>query len=157
MRNGAIIDMEQAELALRTTVHAWPSRWPASTIQEVVINLSGGYPASQTVGVEVPISGREIADHDLHRVLMQGAQVHGPGRPAPDPLHPVISYSIDGSGRASATRAACLAEKLGVDMHVVTAAAGAVKNLTTCVARCHLEPARHRGVALRRRPRLAGR
>jgi cell division protein FtsA len=25
-------------------------------------------------------------------------------------------------------------------MHVVTAAAGAVKNLTTCVARCHLEP-----------------
>ena len=33
-------------------------------------------------------------------------------------------------------------ERLGVDMHVVTAAAGAVRNLTTCVARCHLDVAR---------------
>ncbi len=30
-------------------------------------------------------------------------------------------------------------ERLGVDMHVVTAAAGAVRNLTSCVARCHLD------------------
>ena len=30
-------------------------------------------------------------------------------------------------------------DKLGVDMHTVTAAAGALNNLTTCVARCHLE------------------
>jgi cell division protein FtsA len=108
------------------------------TIQEVVINLSGGYPASQTVGVEVPISGREIVDHDLHRVLMQGAQVHGPiDRRL---IHSIpVSYSIDGSKGIRDPRG-MFAEKLGVDMHVVTAAAGAVKNLTTCVARCHLEP-----------------
>jgi cell division protein FtsA len=30
-------------------------------------------------------------------------------------------------------------DRLGVDMHVVTAAAGAVRNLTNCVSRCHLE------------------
>ena len=47
VRNGAIIDMEQAELALRTTVHA-AEQMAGDTIQEVVINLSGGYPASQT-------------------------------------------------------------------------------------------------------------
>ena len=137
VRNGAIIDMEQAELALRTTVHA-AEQMAGDTIQEVVINLSGGYPASQTVGVEVPISGREVADHDLHRVLMQGAQVHGPVDRRL--IHSIpVSYSIDGSKGIRDPRG-MFAEKLGVDMHVVTAAAGAVKNLTTCVARCHLEP-----------------
>jgi len=30
-------------------------------------------------------------------------------------------------------------ERLGVDMHVVTAAAGPVRNLSTCVGRCHLD------------------
>jgi len=30
-------------------------------------------------------------------------------------------------------------ERLGVDMHVVTAAAGPVRNLSTCIARCHLD------------------
>ncbi|MEZ5830241.1 MAG: cell division protein FtsA [Dongiaceae bacterium] len=137
VRSGAIIDMEQAELALRTTVHA-AEQMAGDTIQEVVINLSGGYPASQTVGVEVPISGREVVDHDLHRVLMQGAQVHGPVDRRL--IHSIpVGYSIDGSKGIRDPRG-MFAEKLGVDMHVVTAAAGAVKNLTTCVARCHLEP-----------------
>ena len=82
-------------MALRTTVHA-AEQMAGDTIQEVVINLSGGYPASQTVGVEVPISGREVADHDLHRVLMQGAQVHGPVDRRL--IHSIpVSYSIDGS------------------------------------------------------------
>ena len=136
VRSGTIIDMEQAELALRTTVHA-AEQMAGETIQDVVINLSGGYPASQTVGVEVPISGREVAEHDLHRVLLQGAQVHGPiDRRL---IHSIpVGYSIDGSKGIRDPRG-MFAEKLGVDMHVVTAAAGAVKNLTTCVARCHLD------------------
>jgi len=31
------------------------------------------------------------------------------------------------------------ARHLGVDMHIVTAASGAVRNLTTCIERCHLD------------------
>ena len=69
---------------------------------------------------------------------MQGAQVHGPVDRRL--IHSIpVSYSIDGSKGIRDPRG-MFAEKLGVDMHVVTAAAGAVKNLTTCVARCHLEP-----------------
>jgi cell division protein FtsA len=112
VRSGAIIDMEQAELALRTTVHA-AEQMAGETIQDVVINLSGGYPASQTVGVEVPISGREIAEHDLHRVLLQGAQVHGPVDRRL--IHSIpVGYSIDGSKGIRDPRG-MFAEKLGVD------------------------------------------
>ncbi len=71
VRQGAIIDMEQAEMAVLSTVHA-AEQMAGETISDVVINLSGGYPASQTIGVEVPLSGREIGDHDLQRVADAG-------------------------------------------------------------------------------------
>jgi cell division protein FtsA len=135
LRGGAIIDMEQAEMAILTTVHA-AEQMAGETIQEVVLNLSGGYPASQTIGVEVPISGREVGDHDLQRVLMQGSQINGSHERRL--IHSIpVGYSIDGSKGIRDPRG-MYGDRLGVDMHVVTAAAGAVKNLTTCVGRCHL-------------------
>ena len=135
VRAGAIVDMEQAEMAVRATVHA-AEQMAGETITEVIINLSGGYPASQTVGVEVPLSGREVADHDLQRVLAQGHQING----AHDRrlIHSIpVGYSIDGSKGIRDPRG-MYGDRLGVDMHVITAQTGAVKNLTSCVARCHL-------------------
>src|SRR3546814_7581571 len=32
-------------------------------------------------------------------------------------------------------------DHLGVHMHIITASAGAVRNVTTCIQRCYLEPA----------------
>lgn len=136
VRAGAIIDMEQAETAILTTVHA-AEQMAGETIEQVVVNLSGGYPASQTIGVEVPISGREIGDLDLQRVLLHGSQVNGHAERRL--IHSIpVGYSIDGSKGIRDPRG-MFGEKLGVDMHVVTAATGAVRNLTTCVSRCHLD------------------
>jgi cell division protein FtsA len=107
------------------------------TIHEVIVNLSGGYPASQTVGVEVQIAGHEIGDGDLRRVLEQGGMLDAQGERRL--IHSIpIRYSIDGSSGIRDPRG-MFGEKLGVDMHVVTAQAGAVRNLTSCIARCHLE------------------
>ncbi len=136
VRAGAIIDMEQAETAILTTVHA-AEQMAGETIEQVIVNLSGGYPASQTIGVEVPISGREIGDLDLQRVLLHGSQVNGHAERRL--IHSIpVGYSIDGSKGIRDPRG-MFGEKLGVDMHVVTAATGAVRNLTTCVSRCHLD------------------
>ncbi|HVO02894.1 MAG TPA: cell division protein FtsA [Candidatus Cybelea sp.] len=136
VRTGSIVDMEQAEMAVLSTVHA-AEQMAEDTIEDVVINLSGGYPASQTVGVEVPLSGREIGDHDLQRVLMQGAQINGGIERRL--IHSIpVGYSIDGS-RGIRDPRGMFGDRLGVDMHVVTAAAGAVRNLTNCVSRCHLD------------------
>lgn len=136
VRSGTIIDMEQAEAVILSAVHA-AEEMAGETIQEVIVNLSGGYPASQTVGVEVQIAGHEIGDGDLRRVLEQGSMVdaHGERRL----IHSIpIRYSIDGSSGIRDPRG-MFGERLGVDMHVVTAQAGAVRNLASCIARCHLD------------------
>src|SRR5690242_1118124 len=136
LRGGSIIDMEAAEAAILTTVHA-AEQMAGETIQEVVVNLSGGYPASQTLGIEVAIAGHEIGDGDVRRALDQGGTFESPNERRL--IHSIpIGYTIDGS-RGIRDPRGMFGERLGVDMHVVTAAAGAVRNLTNCVSRCHLE------------------
>ncbi|WP_425449998.1 cell division protein FtsA [Virgifigura deserti] len=136
VRNGSIIDMEAAETAILTAVHA-AEQMSGETIHEVIVNISGGYPASQTIGVEVTIAGHEVNDGDLRRVLDQGKLYEG----SVDRrlIHSIpVGYIIDGS-RGIRDPRGMYGERLGVDMHVITAAAGAVRNITTCVARCHLD------------------
>jgi cell division protein FtsA len=103
----------------------------------VVVNLSGGYPASQTVGVEVAIAGHEVGDADLRRVLEHGRAIDvGPDRQV---VHSIpVGYTIDGN-RGIRDPRGMYGDRLGVTMHIVTAAAGAARNIATCVNRCHLE------------------
>ena len=138
LRGGAIVDMDSAELAILTAVHA-AEKMSGETIHEVVVNLSGGFPASQTVAVEVAIAGHEVGDHDLRRVLDHGRQVNGSADR--QVIHSIpVGYTIDGN-RGIRDPRGMFGGRLGVNMHVVTAAAGAVRNLATCVNRCHLEVA----------------
>jgi len=136
VRGGAIVDMEEAEAAILAAVHA-AEEMASETIHEVIVNLSGGYPASQTIGVELQVAGHEIGEGDLRRILEQGHLYdHNGDRRL---IHSIpIRYSIDGSSGIRDPRG-MFGERLGVDMHIVTAQAGAVRNLTSCIARCHLE------------------
>ncbi|HZT18171.1 MAG TPA: cell division protein FtsA [Dongiaceae bacterium] len=136
LRGGAIVDMEAAESSILAAVHA-AEQMAGETLREVTVNVAGGHPASQTIGVEVMIAGHEVGDGDLRRVLDQGQLYDA----AADRrlIHSIpVSYTIDGS-RGIRDPRGMYGERLGVDMHVVTAAAGPVRNLSTCVARCHLD------------------
>lgn len=139
VRGGTIVDMEAAETAILTAVHD-AEQMAGETIRDVVVNLSGGYPASQTVGVEVSIAGHEIGENDLRRVLDAGQWQNGHGAGGERQLiHSIpVGYTIDGS-RGIRDPRGMYGERLGVDIHLVTAAAGPVRNLMTCVARCHLD------------------
>jgi cell division protein FtsA len=136
VRGGAMVNMDEAELAILTAVHA-AEKMSAETIDEVVVNLSGGYPASQTIGVEVAIAGHEVGDNDLRRVLEHGRSIDvGPDRQI---IHSIpVGYTIDGN-RGIRDPRGMYGDRLGVTMHIVTAAAGAARNISTCVNRCHLE------------------
>ena len=135
VRAGAIIDMDQAERSIRGAVHA-AEQMAGETIREVFVNLSCGNPSSQTVAVEVSIAGHEVGDADLRRVLGQGyLQTESGDR---EIIHSIpVSYMIDGS-RVRDPRG-MYGERLGVNMHVVNASAGPVRNLRTGIARCHLD------------------
>ncbi|HYB08753.1 MAG TPA: cell division protein FtsA [Alphaproteobacteria bacterium] len=136
LRAGAIIDMDAAEESIRGAVHA-AEQMAEETIREVFVNLTCGTPLSQTVAVEVSIAGHEVGDTDLRRVLGQGYLLNDASER--EIIHSIpVSYTIDGSNGIRDPRG-MYGERLGVNMHVVSASAGSVRNLKTCVARCHLD------------------
>jgi cell division protein FtsA len=136
LKSGAIIDMEAAERAILTTVHA-AEQMAGETIRDVVVNVSGGHPVSQTIAVDVDIAGHEVGDADLRRALDHGNQHNGGDDRRL--IHSIpVGYSIDGS-RGIRDPRGMYGERLGVAMHLVTAAAGPLRNLQTCIERCHLD------------------
>ncbi len=143
IKGGAIVDMDLAETSVLNAVHA-AEQMAGTTIDRVVVNLSGGYPASSTVGVEVSLNGHEVGEADLRRAVAYGHQTQlqrqhdDQGRQM---IHSIpTGYSIDGN-RGIRDPRGMFGEQLGVHMHIITASSGAVRNVSTCIQRCHLEPA----------------
>ena len=135
LRAGVVVDMEAAEQAIRQAVDC-AERMAGETIREVIVNLPGGYPASHTIGVEAAIAGREVNDADLRRVLEIGHEPPAGGDR--EVIHSIaVGYTIDGS-RGIRDPRGMYGDRLGVNMHVITAAVGPKRNLAVCVERCHL-------------------
>ncbi len=136
LRNGTIVDMEAAETAILNTIHA-AEQMAGETIREVVVSVAGGHPLSHRVSADVPIAGSEVADGDIRRALAHGRNQFSPnGR---EMLHFIpLGYTIDGS-RGIRDPRGMFGQRLGVDMHVITAETGPLRNLTTCIGRAHLD------------------
>ncbi len=136
IRGGAIIDMDAAEASILTAVGA-AEQMSGERLRGVVVNISGGKPASRTFGLEMAIAGHEVGDSDLRRI--QGHSLARENLDERELIHCIpVSYSIDES-RGIRDPRGMYGSKLGVDMHMVTASTGAFRNLTTCIARCHLD------------------
>ena len=119
-------------------VHA-AEQMAGESISEVILNLSGGFPASRIVPVEMPLGGREVSDGEMKRILSQGHAY----REAADRqiIHSVpVGFSIDGS-RGIRDPRGMTGDTLGVNMHIVSATSAAVRNAIAACGRCHLEVA----------------
>ena len=135
LKGGVIIDMQATEAAILGAVHA-AETMAGETTHDVLINLSGGHPASRSTGAEVMVGSHAIGDADLRRVLAQSTQANGHGDA--EIIHALpMGFSIDGD-RGIRDPRGMYGERLGVEVHMITAAGGAVRNLKTCVGRCHL-------------------
>lgn len=136
VRAGTIVDMDGAESAILTAVSA-AEQMAGETLESVLVNISGGYPNSRTIAVDVAIAGHEIGEADLRRVIDLGR--HAQSQQDRRLLHAIpVSFTIDGS-RGIRDPRGMSGERLGVNMHLVTANAGAVRNLETVIGRCHLD------------------
>ena len=136
LRNGAIVDMEAAEAAILNTVHT-AEQMAGETIRQLVVNVSAGHPLSHRVSSDVAISGSEVGDLDVRRALAHGRSHFAPnGRQM---LHFIpLGYRVDGNRGVRDPRG-MFGHRLGVDMHVITAEAGPLRNLVTCIGRAHLD------------------
>jgi len=136
MRGGMVVDMELAEASIRAAVEQ-AERMCGETIKDVFVSLNAGQPASTQVNVEIAIGGHEIGDNDIRRGLAEGRHAHQPADR--QVIHSIpVGFVVDGSAPLRAPRG-LYAENLGVNMHVVSAQLGPVRNLATCVVRAHLD------------------
>jgi cell division protein FtsA len=136
IKAGSIIDMEAAEQAVLSAVHA-AEQMANVTIRSVFVNLNGGHPASYSHYFEHPLRGGAIDDGDVRRLL------HETGTEADDTarslIHAIpVGYKVDGENGIRDPRG-LHGSSFGVRMHKVTAATSAIHNLMTCVSRCLLD------------------
>ena len=133
---GAIIDMGDVEDTIRATVEA-AEQMAGENIREVIVNLSGGQPKSRLIAYEVSVGGHEIGDADMRRVL-DPASLYKELPPEHELVHAIpVGYSVDGN-RGVRDPNGLFGQRLGVNMHMVSAPVGSTRNLEISISRCHL-------------------
>lgn len=135
MRSGNIVDMEAATRAISSAVST-AEEMCGEHVREVIVGVSGGSPASHSQNLEVAVGHHEIGERDVRRV-QQHIQLPIETADRDIIYSAAIGYSVDGTPVRDAR--GMFGERLGVDVHLVTAASGAMRNLQVCVRRAHLE------------------
>jgi cell division protein FtsA len=135
IKGGVVVDLEAAEGAIRQAIHA-AERMAKVEIQSVIVNLTGGRLGSEHFDAQVGVRG-PVTPSDVHGVL-EAASSHAlrPGRTV---LHALpTGFSLDAQAHI-VDPSGMIGERLGVDLHVVTAEAAAARNLMLAVERCHVD------------------
>jgi cell division protein FtsA len=135
IKSGVVIDLEKAEQAIRLAVDA-AERMAGVTIDSLVVNISAGRQQSGVVSAEVDLGGHSVDRADIKRVLSAGArQVMAAERQI---VHALPNgYVLDGE-RGIKDPMGMVGDRLGLDIHVLTADSAPIRNLELCVNRCHL-------------------
>ncbi|MBX7146555.1 MAG: cell division protein FtsA [Alphaproteobacteria bacterium] len=136
LRSGNIIDMEATEAAILNAVHD-AEKMANETIRDIIVSISTGQPTSLTTEIEIPLLGEEVTSQDIKRTLAF-EDYHFKQNDDRWLIHAIpISYNLDGHKGIKDPKG-MFGKKLAVDVHTISANSTAVKNLTQCVSRCHL-------------------
>jgi cell division protein FtsA len=135
LKSGVVVDMDEAEQAIRLAVDA-AERMAGVTVESLITNVTCGRLGSEIISASVGLSGDEVCEADIQRVLAAGsAHTVAEGRAVMHALP--IAYTLDGN-RGMRDPRGMLGQRLGVDMQVVTAEIAPVRNLELCINRGHL-------------------
>jgi len=139
LKRGLVADMGRTETAIRAAMMQ-AEKAAGLEIESVLVNLSAGGLDSDVASVEIDIAGHRIAEDDVTALLAAGRQridasITRSGRTT---LHaePTL-YTIDGLEGVTNPRG-FHADRLGVDIHVITASTPPCRNLDLAVRNAHL-------------------
>ncbi len=135
IRNGIVTDLHGAEQAIRQAVDA-AERMSGVSVTSLIVNVSCGRLISQSFAAKVALGGHRVNERDIRRVLRAGReQSVDPKRVI---LHTLpMHYELDGQ-RGIENPCGMMGDRLGVDIHVVTAGLAALVNLEQVLNNCHL-------------------
>ena len=139
LKRGLVADMAKTESAIRAAM-GQAEKAASVEIESVIVSLSAGGLDSDVTTVEIDIAGHRISEEDMGSLLAQGRAridetISKAGRTT---LHaePTL-YTVDGLDGVTNPRG-FHANRLAVDIHVLTAATPPCRNLDLAVRNAHL-------------------
>lgn len=136
MKRGMIVDMDRTESAIRDAVHQ-AEDMAGVEISGVIVSLGGVHLRSHMTDGLVVLNHHEITDGDIDKVIdvAKAKQIEGD--------HQIVhaqatKYVLDNQSDIRDPRG-MTGSRLEADVHVITAASSAMRNVVRCVERCHLE------------------
>ncbi len=138
VKSGVVIDMEEVITSIVNAVHT-AEKMAGLTIREAIVNVNGIHLKSVNFAVEMKVAGHAIDDGDIRRILTQAK--FGREDQVYQSLHTVpTGYALDGAKGIRDPRG-MFGDRLWVSIHSLLGKSGPIHNLSTCVARSHLEVA----------------
>lgn len=136
MKGGVIVDLEQARNCIRETVER-AERMAGIAVSQITVALTASRARGEGITIESPIPRSEITERDMRR--LQDAAINEFHRPDEVILHAFpVSWTVDRTDDVSDPRG-MYGKTLAVNMHVVTAPVGPLRNLLSCIEACHLD------------------
>ncbi|HEY0183512.1 MAG TPA: cell division protein FtsA [Rhodopila sp.] len=136
LNSGDITDLDAAEKAIRACV-GQAEDMADTRLRAVTVNLTCGQPESRLFNVQWPVGGRAVTEHDIRGVLNEGrgrAEVDGR-----EPIHVLpLNFAVDATDHVIDPRG-LFCSTLNARLHVIDAAATALRSLESCINRCDLE------------------
>ncbi len=136
IRGGQITDMVKAEESIRAAVdHA--ERMAETEIRKVIVGVASGRLVSNLATAEIAIQNQVVTDDHLALGLQHAA--YELETPDHEIVHAIpINYSVDDSHGIGDPRG-MVGDVLQVNMLTVATPLAALRNLRSCIERCHLE------------------
>ena len=136
VKSGFVVDLEEAERAIRLAVDA-AERMADLTVGSLIVSTTCGRFASTSFTAQLDIGHRAVTVSDIHKVLgAGGAESAREGRVV---IHTLpTGYRLDGQS-GIADPEGMVGSELGLDLHVLSADEAPLRNLELALNRCHLE------------------
>ena len=138
MKRGMVVDMDATERAIREAVHM-AEEMAGMEITSVYVGLGGVHLQSQMTDGLVVLGNHEINDADIEKVIDVACakQLEGDRQI----IHALpTKYLLDDQADIRDPRG-MMGARLEAEVHIISAAKAAVRNVVRCVERCNLEVA----------------
>ncbi len=136
IQGGIVTDIKKAETSILSAVHL-AEKMAEQTIDAVFVSFSGASITSHTIHINTQVSGHEVTDRDINHIIAKGYEHFN----APDAtvLHCVpLGYTLDDMQGVHDPRG-MYGKMLATTLHIVTVSATVLRNITSCLAQCHLD------------------
>lgn len=136
VKTGVVIDMEEVITSIVNAVHG-AEKMAGVTIRNVIVSVNGTHLKSVNFAADLGVAGHPIDDGDIHKVLLQAKALREDR--SFQVLHTFpTSYALDGVKGIRDPRKMS-GDRLAVSIHTLLGKSNPLYNVSTCVARSHLD------------------